>query len=336
VVGLIAPWNFPLTIACMKLAPALAAGCSCVVKPAEQTSLTTLRLGELILEAGIPPGVVNIVTGFGETAGAAISAHPDIDKVSFPGSTEVGRLVVQAALGNLKKVTLELGGKSPVVVLDDADIDSAIAGASIAIFANSGQICSAGTRLYVQRKSFDRVVAGVADAARKLKLGNGFDATTDMGPLISAEQRDRVMDYVEGGLRVGAEAVVGCKRFGDKGYFVEPTILVNTTQDMRVVQEEIFGPVLTAMPIEDIGDVPMLANNSPFGLAAAIWTRDLNTAHLFAEAVQSGSVWVNCYHMVVPQMPFGGFKQSGWGRENGYDGILNFLQTKSVVIQLQE
>jgi phenylacetaldehyde dehydrogenase len=333
VVGIITPWNAPI-ITAAKLAPALAAGCCCILKPAEDTPLTALLLGELMMEAGIPDGVVNIVTGYGATAGAALAGHPGVDKIAFTGSTATGRAVIASSAGNFKKVSLELGGKSPVIVMDDADMDIAIAGAANAVFANAGQICSAGTRLYVQAKSFDRVVAGIAEIAGKIRLGDGMDPATEMGPVVSQRQLERVTGMIEAGVAEGAEVVVGGGRHGDTGYFVKPTVFVNTRPEMKVVKEEIFGPVLVAAPFDDVADIPLLANDSDYGLAAAIFTRDLSTGHRFARQVRAGTVWMNTYHFVDVSMPWGGYKQSGWGRENGFDGLLPYLQTKSVVVAL--
>jgi len=334
VVGQIIPWNFPLLMAAWKLGPALAAGCCVVLKPAEQTPLTALRLGELIQEAGFPEGVVNIVPGYGETAGAPLAAHPDVDKVAFTGSTEVGKLILNAASGNLKKVSLELGGKSPNIVFQDADLSAAIPGAASAIFFNHGQCCCAGSRLYVQKEIFDKVVDGVAERAKRIRVGQGLAPETQMGPLVSEEQLSRVCGYLESGQNEGAQAVVGGKRLGDRGYFVEPTVLINTTDRMKVVQEEIFGPVLTAMPFTNIEDVVPRANDSVYGLAAAIWTKDISKAHALAAEIQAGTVWINCYNVFDAALPFGGYKQSGWGREMGHDVLDLYTHTKAVCTQL--
>src|SRR5437588_4452662 len=283
VVGQLIPWNVPLLMAAWKLGPALATGCTVVLKPAEQTPLSALRLGELIMEAGFPDGVVNIVPGYGETAGAELAAHAEVDKIAFTGSTEVGKLILQAAAGNLKKVSLELGGKSPNVVFKDADLEAAIPGAASAIFFNHGQCCCAGSRLYVEKSVYDQVVVGVADHARKIKVGPGLEPGTQMGPLVSQEQLNRVCGYLEAGFSEGATALSGGHRKGDKGYFVEPTVLVNTREDMKVVREEIFGPVVTAMPFDDPAEIIARANDSEYGLAAAVWTRDISKAHRTAE-----------------------------------------------------
>ena len=334
VVGQIIPWNFPLLMAAWKLGPALATGNTVVLKPAEQTPLTALRLGELIQEAGIPDGVVNIVPGYGETAGAALAAHPGVDKVAFTGSTEVGKLILQAAAGNLKKVSLELGGKSPNVVFADVDLDAAIAGAASAIFFNHGQCCCAGSRLYVENKVFDQVVEGVAQHAKKINVGSGQDESTDMGPLVSAEQMNRVCGYLESGFSEGAKAVVGGGRHGDKGYFVKPTVLVNTTEKMKVVREEIFGPVVTAIPFSDPAELVTQANDSVYGLAAGIWTRDISKAHRLASQLRAGTVWINCYNIFDAALPFGGYKQSGWGREMGHEVLEQYTEVKAVCTAL--
>jgi phenylacetaldehyde dehydrogenase len=330
VVGQIIPWNFPLLMAAWKLGPALAAGCTVVLKPAEQTPLTAIRLGELIQEAGFPDGVVNIVPGYGETAGAAIAAHPKVDKVAFTGSTDVGKLIVQGASGNLKKVSLELGGKSPNVVLHDADMQTAIPGAASAIFFNHGQCCCAGSRLYIEKGSFDKVVEGIAEEAQKIHVGPGLESSTDMGPLVSEEQLNRVCGYLESGFSEGAKAVVGGSRLGDKGYFVKPTVLVNTNERMKVVQEEIFGPVVTAIPFRDTDELIAQANDTIYGLAAGIWTRDIQKAHRIASQLRAGTVWINCYNIFDAALPFGGYKQSGWGREMGHEVLEAYTEVKSV------
>jgi len=338
VVGQIIPWNFPLLMAAWKLGPALATGCTVVLKPAEQTPLSALRLGELILEAGYPAGVVNIVPGFGETAGAALAAHPDVDKVAFTGSSEVGKLIVKAAgTSNLKKVTLELGGKSPNIIFPDADLKTAIPGAANAIFFNHGQCCCAGSRLYVHRSIFDQVVEGVAEQAAKIRVGDGLDPKTQMGPLVSHEQFQRVCGFMESGLSEGARALAGGKPLDRDGYFVQPTVLVDAEHHMKVVQEEIFGPVVVAMPFDEadeIDEIATVANNSIYGLAAAVWTKDISKAHKLARRLRAGSVWVNCYNVFDAALPFGGYKQSGWGREMGHAALELYTETKAVTVQL--
>jgi len=334
VVGQIIPWNFPLLMAAWKLGPALAAGCTVVLKPAEQTPLSALRLGELLLEAGLPDGVVNIVTGYGEETGAPLAVHPGVDKVAFTGSTEVGKLIVKAATGNLKKVSLELGGKSPTVVYADADMDIAIPGAANAIFFNHGQCCNAGSRLYVQSQVYDKVVNGVAAIAKDIRIGVGTDPDVQMGPLISDEQFTKVLGYLASGKQEGAQAVVGGARSGDRGYFVAPTVLTNTRNDMHVVREEIFGPVVVAMPFDDPEQLVAVANDTNYGLAAGVFTRDISKAYLTAKRLRAGTVWINTYHIFDAALPFGGYKESGWGREMGRQVLDNYLETKSVVARL--
>jgi phenylacetaldehyde dehydrogenase len=336
VVGQIIPWNAPLLMAAWKLAPALATGCTIVLKPAEQTPLSALRLGELIQEAGFPEGVVNIVTGFGPTAGAAIAAHPDIDKVAFTGSSDVGRIIVQAAAGNLKKVSLELGGKSPVIVFPDADMSRAVPGAAQAIFANSGQVCTAGSRLFAHKSVFDKMVEGVAAEAGKIRVGHGLQEGTQMGPVISQTQLERVTGYIEQGKAAGATVAAGGIRVGSEGYFIAPTILTGTTADMSVVREEIFGPVVCAMRFDDddLERIARQANDTIFGLAGSVWTRDLSTAHKMVRRIRAGRIGVNIHGSVDAALPTGGFKQSGWGRERGREGLNLYTEVKSVVIAL--
>jgi phenylacetaldehyde dehydrogenase len=334
VVGQIIPWNFPLLMAAWKLGPALATGCTVVLKPAEQTPLTALRLAELIAEAGVPDGVVNVVSGFGETAGAALAAHYGVDKVAFTGSTEVGKLIVQAAgATNLKKLTLELGGKSPNIVFEDA-VEGAIEGAADAIFFNHGQCCVAGSRLYVHQSRFDEVVDGVAEIAKSIKLGSGMEAGTQMGPLVSEEQLQRVSGYLESGRSEGATALAGGGRFGDRGFFIEPTVLTNTHGNMKVVREEIFGPVVVAAPFSDLDEIAATANDSEYGLGAGIWTKDISKAHALAKKLRAGTVWINCYNVFDAALPFGGYKQSGWGREMGHEVLNNYTEVKAVTTLL--
>jgi phenylacetaldehyde dehydrogenase len=334
VVGAITPWNAPMVMAVAKIGPALAAGCTIVLKPAGETPLTALRLGELIGEAGFPPGAVNIVPGRGSEAGAHLAAHPDVDRVTFTGSTETGRKIAALSLGNLKRVALELGGKSPVIVCADADVDRTIPVIADAIFMNSGQICFAGTRVYVERRVLDRVVEGVAACARRLRLGPGLDPDTELGPLISARQRESVMAYIELGLRDGATLVTGGSAPAGPGYFVEPTIFVAPRNDLRIVREEIFGPVLTVVPFDTLEEAVRLANDTVYGLAAGVFTSSLSTAHGLADEIRAGSVWINCYAMLDEAMPTGGFRQSGWGREAGRVGVEEYTEIKSVVAAL--
>jgi phenylacetaldehyde dehydrogenase len=333
VCGQIIPWNFPLLMAAWKLGPALATGNCVILKPAEQTPLSALRLAELMAEAGLPEGVVNVVTGFGETAGAALAAHDGVDKIAFTGSTEVGKLILQAAAGNLKKVSLELGGKSPNIVFDDAD-PGAVEGAANAIFFNHGQCCVAGSRLFVQQSRFDEVVDGVAEIAKSIKLGPGMDPETQMGPLVSDEQLRRVTGYLESGRADGATAVTGGGRLGDKGYFVEPTVITNAHPDMKIVREEIFGPVVVVAPFQDLDEIAAAANDSEYGLGAGIWTKDISKAHALAKKLRAGTVWINCYNVFDAALPFGGYKQSGWGREMGHEVLEAYTEVKAVTTQL--
>ena len=330
VVAQIVPWNFPLAMAAWKLAPALAAGCTCILKPAEQTPLSALRLGELVLEAGFPPGVVNILTGFGETTGAALVAHPGVDKVAFTGSTEVGKIINKSATDTMKRVSLELGGKSPMIVLPDADVGTAIGGAAMAIFFNSGQVCTAGSRLYVHSKIFDPVVEGLSGAANAIRLGPGLEQATEMGPLVSKEQQERVLKYIESGRKEGASIAAGGEAVSHPGYYVKPTVLVSVKPQMKVVREEIFGPVVVAQRFDDLDEVVKAANDSPYGLGASIWTNNLSAAHRLIPRIKAGTVWVNCHNMLDPNMPFGGFKSSGIGREHGRAVMDLYTELKSV------
>jgi phenylacetaldehyde dehydrogenase len=332
VVGLIVPWNFPLLMAAWKLAPALAAGCACVLKPAEETPLTALRLGELILEAGAPPGVVNIITGYGQVTGAALAVHGGVDKVAFTGSTEVGRLIVRAAAGNLKKLSLELGGKSPTIILPDADLKAAKVAAAGSIFYNAGQVCAAGSRLFVHRSLFEEVIGSVVQRANAIRVGAGDEPDTEMGPLISQKHLERVEGYVRGGLQEGATAVAGGSRVDRDGYFFKPTVMTGTHSGMHVMQEEIFGPVLVTDSFDDLDEVARKANDSIYGLSASIWTQNLSAAHTLARKLQAGSILINAGGGLDANMPFGGYKQSGWGREFAEDGLELYLQTKSVVV----
>ena len=329
VVALIVPWNYPLVMAAMKLGPALAAGCTCILKPAEDTSLTALRMGELMLEAGVPEGVVNIITGLGRTVGAALASHKNVDKISFTGSTVTGKAIAQIAAADLKKVSLELGGKSPNIIMDDANLAAAIPASAMGIFFNSGQTCTAPSRLYVHESVADQVVEGIAAVGNSIKIGPGLDEASQMGPLVSQKQFDRVGRYIAAGRSEGGE-VIGGDRQGTEGFFIKPTIINQTRNDMTVVREEIFGPVLVVQTFADADEAMRLANDSDYGLAAAIWTENLGQAHRMAKGIKSGIVGLNTVMGADWDVPLGGYKQSGIGRENGRDGLELYLQTKSV------
>lgn len=335
VVGQIIPWNYPILMLAWKWGPALAAGCTIVMKPAEQTPLTALHMAALSKEAGFPPGVINIINGYGPTAGAAITTHKCIQKVAFTGSVEVGRIVMEAAAkSNLKKVSLELGGKSPIVVFDDSDLDYAVNVAHTALFDNHGQSCCAGSRTYVHEKIYDKFVEKAVQKAKERKVGDPFESGVMQGPQIDDEMFNKVLDYIESGKKEGAKLQCGGKRFGDVGFFIEPTVFSDVTDDMKIAQEEIFGPVQSIFKFKTIEEVIERANNTTYGLAAAVITNDINKAIIFANSVDAGSVWINCYDAVLPQTPFGGFKQSGFGRELGKDGLDNYLENKTITIKV--
>jgi aldehyde dehydrogenase (NAD+) len=334
VCGQIIPWNFPLLMASWKLAPALACGNAVILKPAEQTPLTALRLGELILEAGLPEGVVNIITGFGPGAGSSIAEHPGIDKVAFTGSTEVGKLILKASAGNLKRVSLELGGKSPNIIFPDADLKEAVPNSMMGVFFNSGQVCCAGTRIFVQRDMYDQFCDQLTTFSKGVSYGDPLDPKTVMGPVVSKEQFDRVKGYLEVGKKEGAKITAGGEAGKGKGYFVQPTVFTGVNNDMRIAREEIFGPVATAISFKDENDAVLQGNDTEYGLAAAVWTRDLSRAHKVARALKAGTVWVNCYNNIDPISSFGGYKQSGFGRELGKHSLDLYTQMKSVYVKL--
>jgi aldehyde dehydrogenase (NAD+) len=339
VVGAIVPWNGPISNALWKIGPVLATGCTLVLKPAEEASLSALRIGELIQDLDLPPGVVNIVTGFGETAGAALSSHQDVDKVAFTGSTVTGQKIIQAAAGNLKRVSLELGGKGPDVIFADADLDVAIEGAAMAVFSNSGQVCFAGTRVFVERSVYETVVDGIARIAEGLKVGHGLDPETVIGPLVSKTQLDRVTEYLDHGKQEGARAVAGGQRATNgelaNGYFVPPTVFADVKDEMRIAREEIFGPVASLLPFDEVDEVIARANATSYGLGGGVWTRDITKAHRLARSISAGMVWVNTYGAFDPAMPFGGFKMSGWGRELSKHSIDEYTNLKAIWINSQ-
>jgi aldehyde dehydrogenase (NAD+) len=334
VVGQIIPWNFPLLMLAWKWGPALACGNTVVLKPAEQTPLTALRVGELAAEAGFPPGVVNIVNGFGETTGAALVVHPDVDKIAFTGHVDTAKIIQKAAADTLKRTTFELGGKSPNVIFADADMEEAVAGAFHAIYFHGGQCCTAGSRLFVEDKIHQDFVERLAEKAKQRKVGDPLDPSTEQGPQVSQEQMDKILGYVQLGEKQGARLMTGGQRIGDKGFFVEPTIFDNVKDDMAIAKDEIFGPVVSVLPFKKVDEVIQRANNTYYGLAAAIWTKDIDKAHRFAREVKAGTVWVNCYHVVDATTPFGGFKMSGQGRENGEAALEHYTELKTVTIKL--
>ncbi len=335
VVGQIIPWNFPMLMQAWKLAPALATGNTVVMKPAEQTPLSALRIGELIIEAGFPEGVVNILPGYGPTAGAAIARHMDVDKVAFTGSTEVGQLVMEAAAkSNLKRVTLELGGKSPNIVFADTDLDDAVEGAHFGLFFNHGQCCCAGSRVFVEEKIYDDFVEKSGARAKRRTVGDPFDPKTEQGPQVDSAQFDKVMGYIESGRSEGAKLVCGGDRVGNRGYFIQPTVFADVQDDMKIAREEIFGPVMSIIPFRSVDEVVQRANRTNYGLAAAVWTRDIQKALAISNSVRAGTVWVNCYNVLDPRAPFGGFKQSGIGRELGEYGLQQYTEVKTVTMKM--
>ncbi len=335
VVGQIIPWNFPLLMQAWKLAPALACGNTVVMKTAEQTPLSALRVAELILEAGFPEGVVNILPGYGPTAGAALANHLDVDKVAFTGSTEVGRLIMKAAAeSNLKRVTLELGGKSPNIVFADSDMAQAVEGSHFALFFNQGQCCCAGSRVFVEEKAYDEFVERSVQRAKSRSVGDPLDSKTEQGPQVDNEQFNKILGYIDAGKREGANLLCGGERVGDRGYFVAPTVFTDVSDDMKIAQEEIFGPVMSVMKFKDMDELVERANKTIYGLAAAVWTRDIGKAHFIANNVRAGTVWINCYDVFDAGAPFGGFKQSGIGRELGEYGLQQYSEVKTVTMKL--
>jgi aldehyde dehydrogenase (NAD+) len=334
VVGQIIPWNFPLLMLAWKWGPALACGNTVVMKPAEQTPLTALRVGELAIEAGFPPGVINIVNGIGETTGAALVVHPDVDKIAFTGHVDTAKIIQKVAADTLKRTTFELGGKSPNVIFADADMEKAVAGAFHAIYFHGGQCCTAGSRLFVEEKIREEFVERLAEKAKQRKVGDPLDPTSEQGPQVSQEQLDKILGYVKLGEKQGARLMTGGQRIGDKGYFVEPTIFDNVKDEMAIAKDEIFGPVVSVLPFKKVDEVVQRANNTYYGLAAAVWTKDIDKAHLFARDVKAGTVWVNCYHVVDTTTPFGGFKMSGQGRENGEAALEHYTEMKTVTVKL--
>ena len=334
VVGQIIPWNFPALMAAWKWGPALAAGCTIVMKPAEQTPLTCLRMARLAQKAGIPDGVINVVPGYGPTAGAALVAHPGVDKIAFTGELSTAKIIQRSAAETMKRLTFELGGKSPNVIFADADLDAAVQGAHFALYFNQGQCCCAGSRLYVEQKVYDEVIDRIAEKNKSTKIGDPFDPETQQGPQVDKAQFDKILQYVEYGKKDGAKCVTGGKRHGNKGYFVEPTLFANVTDDMRIAREEIFGPVMSALKFKNVDEIIQRSNDTNFGLAAAVWTRDVAKAHRYAKEVRAGTVWVNCYDVFDAAAPFGGFKQSGLGRELGEAGLDNYTESKTVTVSL--
>jgi aldehyde dehydrogenase (NAD+) len=334
VVGQIIPWNFPMLMVAWKWGPALAAGNCIVMKPAEQTPLSCLRMAKLAQEAGFPDGVINVVPGYGPTAGGALVKHPDVDKVAFTGSTEVGQLIMQGAAGTLKRISLELGGKSPNIVFADSDLDAAAAGAHFGLYFNQGQCCCAGSRLFVEDKVHDKFVEKITAMNTKRRLGDPFDPATEQGPQVNKEQFDKILGYIESGKKEGAKCVTGGDRWGDKGYFIEPTLFTNVTDTMKIAEEEIFGPVMSILRFKDLDEIVKRANKTTYGLAAAVWTRDIAKAHYLAAKIKAGTVWINCYDVFDAAAPFGGFKQSGIGRELGERGLDAYTEWKTVTVSL--